>query len=118
MVSLAEWFPYQRDERAAEGFFTPLQENFYRAYQDSGIVFRSQRVCSLEAIVQVIGEEIRPHLTYLEGLADLLGRSGKYIMSWVRGSMPHYGSTLPTATYTLLSEAEITGSRVQRLVIF
>jgi hypothetical protein len=41
MVSLEEWFLDQRDERAVEGFFTPLQEDFYRAYQDSGVVFRS-----------------------------------------------------------------------------
>jgi hypothetical protein len=84
MVCLEEWFLDQRDERVAEGFFTPLQEDFYRAYHDSGVVFRSQRVYSLEAIVQVTGEEIHPHLTYLEGLADLLGRSEKYIPSWIR----------------------------------
>jgi hypothetical protein len=32
MVSLEEWFPDQRDKKAAKGFFTPLQEDFYRAY--------------------------------------------------------------------------------------
>jgi hypothetical protein len=32
MVSLEEWFPDQRDERAAAGFFTPLPKDFYRAY--------------------------------------------------------------------------------------
>ena len=26
------WFPPRRDERAAEGFYTPLQEDFYNAY--------------------------------------------------------------------------------------
>jgi hypothetical protein len=80
MVPLEEWFLAQRDLRASESFYTPLYEDFYRAYQDSG----SQRVCSLEAIVQVADEEIRPHLTFLEGLADLLGRSGKYVPTWVQ----------------------------------
>jgi hypothetical protein len=41
-------------------------------------------MCSLEAIVGVAGEHIRPHLSYLPGLVDLLGRTGKYIPSWVR----------------------------------
>ena len=30
------------------------------------------------------GEQIRPHLTYLPGLADLLGRVGTYVEAWVR----------------------------------
>jgi hypothetical protein len=30
------------------------------------------------------GEWIRPHLTYLPGLADLLGRTGCYVETWVR----------------------------------
>jgi hypothetical protein len=38
----------------------------------------------LEAIVGVAGEQIRPHLSFLSGLADLLGRTGKYVPSWVR----------------------------------
>jgi hypothetical protein len=33
------------DTRASEGFYTPLYEDFYRAYVDSGIAFRPQRVC-------------------------------------------------------------------------
>jgi hypothetical protein len=37
----------------------------------------------LEAIVGVTGEQIRPHLSYLLGLADLLGWTGWYILSWV-----------------------------------
>jgi hypothetical protein len=28
-----------RESRASEGFYTPLQEDFYRAYVDSGIPF-------------------------------------------------------------------------------
>jgi hypothetical protein len=38
----------------------------------------------LEAIVAARGEQVRPLLTYLLGLADLLGRIGAYIKSWVR----------------------------------
>jgi hypothetical protein len=30
------------------------------------------------------GEQIRPHLTYLPRLADLLGWTGRYVDSWVR----------------------------------
>ena len=48
------------------------------------MAFRSQRVCLLEAIVAIIGEQIHPYLSYLPGLADLLGRTGWYVPSWVR----------------------------------
>jgi hypothetical protein len=44
-VEVGRWFPPQRDPRASEGFYTPLHEEFYRAYVDSGIAFRPQRVC-------------------------------------------------------------------------
>ena len=56
-----------------EQFYIVLQEDFYNAYLNSGVAFRSQRVCSLEAIVAVAREQIHPHLTYLPGLVDLLG---------------------------------------------
>ena len=74
-------FPPMRDERAAEGFYTPLQEDFYNAYLNSGAVFRSQRVCSIEAIVVAVGEHIRPYLPYLLGLTDLIGQTGLYVPS-------------------------------------
>ena len=48
------------------------------------MAFRSQRVCSIEAIVAAAGEQIHPHLSYLPGLTDLLGRIGRYVPSWVR----------------------------------
>jgi hypothetical protein len=38
----------------------------------------------LEAIVAAGGEQVHHHLTYLQGLADLLGWTGEYIESWVR----------------------------------
>ena len=41
-------------------------------------------MCSLEAIVGVAGEYIHPYLSYLLGLADLLGWTGRYVPSWVR----------------------------------
>ena len=40
-VQFKEWFPPRRDERASEGFYTPLQEDFYNAYLNSGAAFRS-----------------------------------------------------------------------------
>jgi hypothetical protein len=39
-VEVSRWFPPQRDPRALEGFYTPLHEDFYRAYVNSGIAFR------------------------------------------------------------------------------
>jgi hypothetical protein len=85
-VEVEQWFPPQRDERALEGFYTVLQEDFYNAYMNSGVAFRSQRVCALEAIVAAGGEQVRPHLTYLPSLANLLGWTGRYVASWVRDS--------------------------------
>jgi hypothetical protein len=55
-VEISRWFPPQRDPQASEGFYTPLHEDFYRAYVDSGIAFRPQRVYRLEALVEVVGE--------------------------------------------------------------
>jgi len=72
-VDFEQWFPPRRDERASEGFYTLLQEDFYIAYLNSGDVFRSQRVCNIESIVAAAGEHIRPYLSYLPGLTDLLG---------------------------------------------
>jgi hypothetical protein len=83
-VEVARWIPPQRDTRASEGFYTPLQEDFYRAYVDSGIAFRPQRVCRLEALVAVVGEQLRPHISFLPGLSDLLGQTGVYCGTWVR----------------------------------
>ena len=74
----------RRDEHASEGFYTLLQEDFYNAYFNSGVAFRSQRVCSIEAIAAAAREQIHPHLSYLLGLTDLLGRTGRYVPSWVR----------------------------------
>ena len=51
---------------------------------NSGVAFRSQRVCSIEALVVATGEQIRPHLSYLLGLIDLLGQTFHYVPSWVR----------------------------------
>ena len=83
-VDFDQWLPPRRDDRASEGFYTPLQEDFYNAYLNSGALFRSQRVCNIESIVAAAGEHIRPYLAYLLGLTDLLGRTGLYVPSWVR----------------------------------
>ena len=55
-VQFKDWFLPRRDERASEEFYTPLQEDFYNAYLNSGVAFISQRVCSIEAIVAAAGE--------------------------------------------------------------
>ena len=83
-VDFEVWFPLRRDERALEGFYTPLQEDFYNAYLNSGAIFRSQRVCHIDSIVAAAGEHIRPYLAYLSGLTDLIGRTSIYVPSWVR----------------------------------
>ena len=83
-MQFEDWFPPRRDERALEHLYTMLQEDFYNAYMNSGVAFRSQRVYSIESIVVATGEQIRPHLSYLRGLTDLLGWTGRFIPSWVR----------------------------------
>ena len=60
-----------------------MQEDFYNAYLNSGVAFRSQRVCSIESVIAAAGEQICPHLSYLLGLIDLLGWTGRYVPSWV-----------------------------------
>ena len=80
-MDFEQWFPPRRDERASEGFYTPLQVDFYNAYLNSGTVFRSQRVCNVESIVAAAGELICPYLSYLPGLTDLLGRIDLYVLS-------------------------------------
>ena len=82
-MQFEDWFTSRRDERATEGFYTPLQEDFYNAYLNSEVAFRSQRVCSIESLVAAAGEQIRPHLSYLPGLTDLLGWTSHYVPSWV-----------------------------------
>jgi hypothetical protein len=41
LVEFEQWFPPQLDDRASEGFYTVLQEDFYNAYLNSGVAFRS-----------------------------------------------------------------------------
>ena len=83
-MDFEHWFSPRRDDRASEGFYTPLQEDFYNAYLNSGAVFRSQRVCHIDSIVTAAGEHIRPYLAYLPGLTDLIGWTGLYVPSLVR----------------------------------
>ena len=72
-MQFEDWFPPRWDERASEGFYTPLQEDLYNAYLNRGVAFRAQRVCSIESVIAAAGEQIHPHLSYLPGLTDLLG---------------------------------------------
>ena len=41
-------------------------------------------MCNIKSIVAAAGENIRPYLSYLLGLTDLLGWIGFYVPSWVR----------------------------------
>ena len=83
-MEFEQWFSPRRDDRASEGFYTPLQKDFYNAYLNSGTVFKFQRVCHIDSIVAVAREHIRQYLSYLPGLTDLLGWIGLYVPSWVR----------------------------------
>ena len=83
-MDFEQWFPPRQDDRASEGFYTPLQEDFYNAYLNIRALFRSQRVCNIESIVAAAGGHIRPYLAYLLGLTDLFGWIGLYVPSWVR----------------------------------
>jgi hypothetical protein len=38
----------------------------------------------VEALVEVVGEQHRPHMSFLPGLSDLLGRTGAYCRTWVK----------------------------------
>ena len=40
-VKFEDWFPLRRDEHASEHFYTVLQEDFYSAYLNSSVAFRS-----------------------------------------------------------------------------
>ena len=40
-------------------------------------------MCNIESIVAAAGEHIRPYLSYLLGLIDLLRRTGLYVPFWV-----------------------------------
>ena len=40
-VEFEQWFPPRRDERASEQFYIVLQKDFYNAYLNSGVAFRS-----------------------------------------------------------------------------
>ena len=82
-MDFEQWFPLRRDDQASKGFYTPLQEDFYNAYLNSGAVFRSQRLCNIESIVATAREHIRPYLSYLLGLTYLLRRTSRYVPSWV-----------------------------------
>ena len=82
-VDFEQWFPLKRDEHASEGFYTPLQEDFYNAYLNSEAIFRSQMVYNIETIITAAGEHIHPYLSYLPGLIDLLGWTRLHVPSWV-----------------------------------
>jgi hypothetical protein len=55
----------------------------YMAYVHSKAQFREQRVLDLEVLDNVVGQDIRPYLSYLPGLAGLLALPGTYVEEWV-----------------------------------
>ena len=54
------------------------------AYVHSQAQFREQRVLDLEVLGNVVGQDIRPYMSYLPGLAGLLALPGTYVEEWVR----------------------------------
>lgn len=88
-ITLEQWFPTKRDPRAAYDFYIVLHEEFYSDMTQSGTILHPHRVCSLKAIIVARREHIHPHLTYIQGLIDLLERSGLYVETWVCWSTTH-----------------------------
>jgi hypothetical protein len=60
-----------------------VQEDMYMAYVHSQAQFREQRVLDLEVLGNVVGQDIRPYLSYLLGLVGLLALLGTYVEEWV-----------------------------------
>jgi hypothetical protein len=78
-VSFLQWFPAEHDPRAIERFYTPLQEDFFRAFLRVGTQFSGHRIDSVESICRVEGEEVHPYLSYLPGLSYLIGQTGSFV---------------------------------------
>jgi len=56
----------------------------YMAYVHCQPQFKEQRVLDLEVVGNIIGQDIRPYLSYLLGLARLLALPCNYVEEWVR----------------------------------
>jgi hypothetical protein len=61
-----------------------IQEDFHRAYLNANVPVIAHRRIPRQSIVDLIGEDVRTYLSTVPGLVDLVGRSGSYVLSWVR----------------------------------
>lgn len=82
-VSLEDWFPLQR-QPGVDYFHTAIQEDFFRAYVDTQAPFSAQREIHLADLSARFGEDLRQYFDSTPGLADLIGRTGHYMPSWIR----------------------------------
>ena len=53
------------------------------AYVNSESQIREQHVVDLEYLANTVGQDIRPYLTYVPGLVDLLALPSAYVEDWV-----------------------------------
>jgi hypothetical protein len=51
---------------------------------NANVPVTAHRRIPLQRIVDLIGEDVRTYLSTVHGLVDLVGRSGSYVLSWVR----------------------------------
>jgi hypothetical protein len=51
---------------------------------NANVPVTTHRRISLQSIVDLIGEDVRTYLSTVPRLVDLFGRSGSYVLSWVR----------------------------------
>lgn len=77
-VPLKQCFLIEWDHHASDGFYTLMHEDFHTSMACIRITLRPHKIHSLENIVAIRGEQICPHLTYMLGLANILGQSGIY----------------------------------------
>jgi hypothetical protein len=61
-----------------------IQEDFHRAYLNANVPVIAHRRIPRQSIVNLIGKDVRTYLSTVPGLVDLVGRSGSYVLSWVR----------------------------------
>jgi hypothetical protein len=86
-VSLEEWFPLER-QPGVNYFYMTIQEDFHRVYVNANVLVTAHRSIPLQSIVDLIREDVRTYLSTVPGLVDLVGRSGSYVLSWVRQFFP------------------------------
>jgi hypothetical protein len=61
-----------------------IQEDFHRAYANANVPVIAHRRISVQGIVDLVGEKVCTYLSVILGLVDLVGRSGSYVLFWVR----------------------------------